>query len=222
MTSPEPKPRVIKRPRSPRTEFRCAGCGASVSRIPSEVRDPERVFCKRLCYQQNGGQAQRWGGRPRTAATLTYDCPDGVTRTRVIDPNGYHHVYWPEHPNANASKRVAVHVIVMTDHLGRPLEPGETVHHDQGNRSDNRIERLELWSSAQPAGQRVEDKVAFGLNMVEAYLEQAPEHWERAESLLPGVLERVQARRAGGRPIGELTEEAVEMLRLYAPERLAE
>ena len=42
-----------------------------------------------------------------------------------------------------------------------------------GNRQDNRIKNLELWSKAQPAGQRVEDKVVYALEILRQY---APEY----------------------------------------------
>lgn len=69
-------------------------------------------------------------------------------------------------------RRIAQHRLVMEQHLGRELLSTETVHHKNGQRSDNRLANLELWSSAQPPGQRVEDKVAW---MVEFLALYAPE-----------------------------------------------
>lgn len=80
-------------------------------------------------------------------------------------------IYAPGHPRASASsgKYVMEHVLVMEDKIGRHLIDGENVHHLNGDRTDNRPENLELWSKAQPAGQRVEDKVFFALEILRLY-----------------------------------------------------
>jgi hypothetical protein len=64
------------------------------------------------------------------------------------------------------------HRHVMEQHLGRLLWPDENVHHINGDRTDNRLANLELWSTSQPSGQRVADKLAHALEMVARY---APE-----------------------------------------------
>ena len=79
---------------------------------------------------------------------------------RYTKREGYIYVYQPEHP-FNIKKYVLEHRLVMEKHLGRYLKKGETVHHKNGIRDDNRIENLELWVTWQPYGQRVEDLVQF-------------------------------------------------------------
>lgn len=52
---------------------------------------------------------------------------------------------------------------------GALLWPDESVHHKNGKRDDNRLANLELWSSYQPAGQRVEDKLAWAREILARY-----------------------------------------------------
>lgn len=64
------------------------------------------------------------------------------------------------------------HRLVMEEKLGRALLPGETVHHMNGIRTDNRPENLELWVSTR-SGQRVADLIEFVVKRYRAEVEAA-------------------------------------------------
>lgn len=80
-----------------------------------------------------------------------------------IDSEGY--VTLTTGPHARRKQ----HRVVMESILGRPLRPDENVHHMNGDRSDNRPENLELWSTSQPCGQRVADKVKWARELLALY-----------------------------------------------------
>jgi hypothetical protein len=86
------------------------------------------------------------------------------------DRKGYVHIKAPAgHPNARKDGYMFEHVLVMTQMLGRPLLPGEQVHHRNGVKNDNRPENLELWVGHQPKGQRVEDLVKWAREILACY-----------------------------------------------------
>jgi hypothetical protein len=104
----------------------------------------------------------------------SYNWKGGRTYTRdgyVLICNG--------EPGSGSHQRE--HRMVMEQHLGRKLVAGETVHHINGQKDDNRIENLELWCGSQPYGIRIADAIAhakailslycpkIGLNDVEEY-----------------------------------------------------
>ena len=61
------------------------------------------------------------------------------------------------------------HRFVMSETLGRDLLSSEEVHHKDGIKTNNAPGNLELWSSSQPRGQRVPDKVEWALEILRQY-----------------------------------------------------
>ena len=70
-------------------------------------------------------------------------------------------------------KYIAQHREVMEKKLGRPLLPGENVHHKNGVKTDNRLSNLEIWVTKQPSGQRPKDIVRWAKEMLRLYEPEA-------------------------------------------------
>lgn len=128
----------------PKTKWRClCDCGnetyVQVTKLLSGHTKSCGCLVKELASNRSGENHPSWkGGRLETE-------------------HGYILLLKKDHPNARKNGRVFEHVIVMSEHLGRPLIKGETVHHKNGIKNDNRIENLELWSTNHSNGQRTED-----------------------------------------------------------------
>lgn len=120
---------------------------------------PSPPRSRKMCIRHYG----RWKKLRSIEAVEAYQ-----PTIEVKDPNGYI-IANTRHPDNKSGRSILKHRMVMMNHLGRELLPEESVHHKNGDRSDNRLSNLELWSRAQPYGQRVEDKIAFALEILELY-----------------------------------------------------
>lgn len=144
-------------------EFCCVKCYKKHPEIKENIR------LNRIKYYHENGEEFReyqrdWHKkRLREKKGLPLDTPrlTKLPGEGYISKHGYKYVGIKGHPLANKHGRVSEHQLVMFNHLGRLLKKGETVHHKNGIRDDNRIENLELWSTSQPSGQRVEDKIKW-------------------------------------------------------------
>lgn len=110
-------------------------------------------FARQLCQMHYW----RWRVKGDVGPAESYRPGD----SRFTMTLGYVKVYDPENPMAACDGYVLEHRLVMAKMLGRPLDKGESVHHINGRRDDNRPENLELWVKPQPAGQRASDLAAW-------------------------------------------------------------
>jgi len=134
---------------------RCA-CGREAVIPGAKLRGGEykSCGCKNPSHER-GPKSPRWSGGKWTSAA------------------GYRYLTKPQHPNANARGYILEHVFVMSEKIGRPLRRGESVHHKNGKKDDNRPENLELWNrQAHPPGRRVSDLVEYAREILQLY---APE-----------------------------------------------
>lgn len=149
----------------------CDSCGKRMNKSKNRRRTT-CTACLRVCSC----------GKAKTpASTACTDCRnEKLGNRRFVDDRegkGYVKISVPTgEVNANGLKRcrlVYEHRYVMEQKLGRKLFQHENVHHINGVRDDNRPENLVLWSTKQPNGQRVEDKVAWAKELLALYEPEA-------------------------------------------------
>lgn len=144
---------------------RVAACEHEWCDLPRETKPqghPGRWTAYRWC------QNCRFRRRYRKKRGLPIDTPPWEpTRANpgyaISKHDGYRYAVGPKGylQRAENGRMIFEHRAIMEQKLGRPLRKGENVHHKNGRRDDNRSENLELWVKPQPAGQRVEDLVAW-------------------------------------------------------------
>jgi hypothetical protein len=107
-----------------------------------------------------------------------------------VNADGYRYAYYQY-------KRILEHRFIWQQHHGRVLRPFENIHHINGIRHDNRIENLELWTKAQPCGQRPEDLVKWVVDnypdLVKKQLSKGKGKSGRSNSKTPTRVKRVVA-----------------------------
>jgi hypothetical protein len=112
----------------------CLTCGKDIS----DTGDRSQKFCSVKCTGEWRSQNIRGENHPTYQGAIAYG-RDNRYRARRS----------PDHPFADSKGYVMEHRLVVEDALGRILDPGEVVHHINEEPADNRIENLEVMTTAE-------------------------------------------------------------------------
>ena len=144
----------------------CLECGREYEPSSRHLRCPacrSRDLCS--CGKPKQGKSATCANCRTVAGPSNGRWKGGRTRHRA----GYVMIWAPGHPRAGKSQYVFEHIIVMERLLGRYMLPGESVHHRNGVKDDNRPENLELWTRPQPTGIRASEAVAWAREILVRY-----------------------------------------------------
>lgn len=120
----------------------CCICGNEFKTKPSHWE--RRKTCSKHCDNKRREQVYR-GERNPNFGNRGEKSPL-FKGGRKTNSRGYIMVYQPGHPNSEKNGYVLEHRYVMSEHLGRPLEDWEIVHHKDHNKTNNHISNLEIMS----------------------------------------------------------------------------
>lgn len=107
----------------------CAWCGAEMALKPSQTH---RQFCSQRCAADS--KIKRPTGRLYNG------------RPVLMNAQGYLTVYEPTHPSAGQNGRVMEHRLVMEKMLHRYLRTDEHVDHIDQDKTNNRLDNLQVLS----------------------------------------------------------------------------
>jgi hypothetical protein len=142
--------------------------GTELEKPLRNVSSPGTCFVPGCSNKYNSkGMCSSHRNQLANGRNLTPVRPKG--NARWLTAGGYTLVSAPGHPNANAAGKILEHRLVMSRHLGRKLLREENVHHINGVKTDNRLANLELWTTSQPVGQRVIDRLAWARQLLATY-----------------------------------------------------
>lgn len=120
----------------------CLICGIKFESYVSE----HRKYCSRKC-QNKRPRTKEEKIRMRNAQKGKKGPKAAHWKGGRTKHKGYILIYTPQHPFTIQRFYVKEHRLVMEKHLGRYLRPEEVVHHINHDKTDNRIENLQLFKN---------------------------------------------------------------------------
>lgn len=149
----------------------CAFCGKDVTRYPSQLKGKRYIFCGRECmnrfaskrenpehyldYRDYTNNAARFSelAKKNNPTKMTPEIREKLRNARLGSgaQKGYRKKYGRHE-----------HRIVVEEKIGRPLQPGEIVHHIDGNKQNNAPENLRIMTQAEHARMHMKQRYGGG------------------------------------------------------------
>lgn len=149
----------------------CAFCRKPVRRYPSQLKGKRYTFCSRECvakfsrkdtnpeeyaqYRDFTNNAARFSAmaKKNNPTKMTLEIREKIRNARLGSgaQKGYRKKYGRHE-----------HRIVAEEKIGRPLQPGEIVHHIDGNKQNNAPENLQIMTQAEHARMHMKQRYGGG------------------------------------------------------------
>lgn len=127
------------------------------------------IHCRSVCvscYRKIHYQEHEKNRRYPNGISKERECAIGTKR---VTNEGYIDIKIPSDHSSLSRDWMKEHRYVMEIFLGRKLLPEENIHHINGDKTDNRLENLELWITKQPKGQRPIDLIEYAEWIIKTY-----------------------------------------------------
>lgn len=149
---------IIKKIRTSNRGFsvicKCDYCGIEISKHLFDVKKHKHQFCCKKCF----GKWERGSNNPIHKKPVSNETRLKMSKSSSgelasrwkggrLKERGYIIVLKHNHPSCNPKGYVYEHRLIMEKHLGRYLKSGETIHHINGIKDDNRTENLRLFKN---------------------------------------------------------------------------
>ena len=119
--------------------YECPMCKKEVYRTPGQMKKSKIAYCSIECFKKVSRPRMAEMNKDLNPNRMTEETKNKIRESRLTEPS----------ERKTYTKRFGRHEhrIVAEEKIGRPLKPGEVVHHIDGNKQNNKPENLMVFKN---------------------------------------------------------------------------